>query len=91
MKTRLLFTLIIALTLLASACGGTTSKGTPIKIGMIYNMTGAQASLDVPSANGAKLAVKEINTAGGVLGRQLELVSYDGKTDAAQMAMQPRN
>lgn len=83
MKTRLLFTLIIALTLLASACGGTTSKGTPIKIGMIYNMTGAQASLDVPSANGAKLAVKEINTAGGVLGRQLELVSYDGKTDAA--------
>jgi branched-chain amino acid transport system substrate-binding protein len=83
MKTRLLFTLIIALTLLASACGGTTSKGTPIKIGMIYNMTGAQASLDVPSANGAKLAVKEINAAGGILGRQLELVSYDGKTDAA--------
>jgi branched-chain amino acid transport system substrate-binding protein len=83
MKTRLLFTLIIALTLLTSACGGTTSKGTPIKIGMIYNMTGAQASLDVPSANGAKLAVKEINAAGGILGRQLELVSYDGKTDAA--------
>jgi len=83
MKTRLLFTLIIALTLLTSACGGPTSKGTPIKIGMIYNMTGAQASLDVPSANGAKLAVKEINAAGGILGRQLELVSYDGKTDAA--------
>jgi len=55
----------------------------PIKIGAIYNLTGAQASLDAPSANGAKLAVKEINEAGGVLGRKLDLVLYDGKTDAA--------
>lgn len=55
----------------------------PIKIGVIYNLTGGMASLDVPSANGAKLAAKEINAAGGVLGRQLELVIYDGKTDAA--------
>jgi branched-chain amino acid transport system substrate-binding protein len=55
----------------------------PIKIGAIYNLTGAQAPLDVPSANGAKLAIKEINAAGGVLGRQVELVLVDGKTDAA--------
>src|SRR4030042_4118022 len=53
-----------------------------IKIRMIYNFTGAQASLDVPSANGAKLAAKEINAAGGVLGEQIELVTFDGKTDA---------
>lgn len=53
-----------------------------IKIGMIYNFTGAQASLDAPSANGAKLAAKEINAAGGVLGEQIELVTFDGKTDA---------
>ena len=55
----------------------------PIKIGGAFNMTGALASLDVPAANGAKLAVKEINAAGGVLGRPLELVVYDGKTDPA--------
>ncbi len=63
---------------------GSCAKGTgsTIKIGMIYNMTGAQASLDAPSANGAKLAAKEINAAGGVLGKQIELISYDGKTDA---------
>jgi len=53
-----------------------------IKIGMIYNFTGAQASLDAPSANGAMLAAKEINAAGGVLGEQIELVTFDGKTDA---------
>ena len=50
---------------------------------MLYNMTGAQASLDAPSANGAKLAAKEINAAGGVLGKKIELVAFDGKTDAA--------
>ena len=55
----------------------------PIKIGNAYNLTGGMSSLDVPASNGAKLAAKEINAAGGVLGRQLELVEYDGKTDAA--------
>lgn len=56
---------------------------TPIKIGGAFNLTGALSSLDAPAANGAKLAVKEINAAGGVLGRPLELVIYDGKSDAA--------
>ncbi len=41
------------------------------------------ASLDVPAANGSKLAVKQINAAGGVLGRQIQFVLYDGKTDSA--------
>ena len=60
-----------------------TASTAPIKIAALYNLTGGQASLDTPSANGAKLAAKEINAAGGVLGRKLELVVYDGKTDAA--------
>jgi len=41
------------------------------------------ASLDVPAANGSKLAVKEINAAGGLLGKQIQFVLYDGKTDSA--------
>lgn len=53
----------------------------PIKIGAIYNITGDQASLDGPSLNGFKLAAKEINAAGGVLGRKIQVVSLDGKTD----------
>ena len=82
MKRGSIVTLMIVIVLLASACKP-AAKPTTIKIGAIYNLTGAQASLDAPSANGAKLAVKEINDAGGVLGRNLELVLYDGKTDAA--------
>jgi len=81
MKTRLAIVLVAAASLLAVGCGG--GGGGAIKIGMLYNMTGAQASLDAPSANGAKLAAKEINAAGGVLGKKIQLVAYDGKTDAA--------
>ncbi len=76
--TRTLFTVLAAAALMA-----TVSAQDTVKIGGAFNLTGALASLDVPAANGAKLAVKEINAAGGVLGMQLELAVYDGKTDPA--------
>ena len=82
MKTRLAIVLAAAAALIAVGCSGQGGGGA-IKIGMLYNMTGAQASLDSPSANGAKLAAKEINAAGGVLGKKIQLVAYDGKSDAA--------
>jgi len=53
----------------------------PIKIGGVFNLTGGQASNDVPALDGAKLAVKEINANGGVLGRPIEFIVHDGKTD----------
>ena len=52
-----------------------------IKIGAIYNLGGSQSPLDLPSANGARLAVKEINALGGIDGREVELVLRDGKSD----------
>ena len=84
MKKSILVTVFLVIAILATACGGKAPGGAnaPIKIGVIYNVTGGQASLDVPSNNGAKLAAKEINAAGGVLGRQIEIVFYDGKSDA---------
>lgn len=85
MKTRLALVLVLVASLLAVGCGG-KGGGNTIKIGMIYNMTGSQASLDAPSANGAKLAAKELNAAGGVLGKQIQLVAFDGKSDAATIA-----
>jgi branched-chain amino acid transport system substrate-binding protein len=85
MKRGSLLALLLIVVLVAGACTPPTTKPAagPIKIGAIYNLTGGMASLDVPSANGAKLAAKEINAAGGVLGRQIDLVLYDGKTEAA--------
>src|ERR1700675_4163792 len=57
-----------------------------IKIGAPFNVTGALSSVDAPALNGAKLKVKEINDAGGVLGKKLELVVYDTKTDPTVIA-----
>jgi branched-chain amino acid transport system substrate-binding protein len=57
-----------------------------IKIGAAFNVTGGYSSLDAPALNGARLAVKEINAAGGLLGQQIELIEYDGKSDPATVA-----
>jgi branched-chain amino acid transport system substrate-binding protein len=54
-----------------------------IRVGALYNLTGGQSSLDQPSWQGAQLAAREVNAAGGVLGRPLELVLADGRTDPA--------
>lgn len=57
----------------------------PVKIGVLYNITGAQAGLDLPSWQGAQIAEKEINATGGLLGRRLEICFYDGATDSYQV------
>jgi branched-chain amino acid transport system substrate-binding protein len=85
-----LFALAVIAGLLFAACGGATTTG-PIKIGGGFALTGDESALDLPAANGAKLAAKEINAAGGVLGRQVELVVHDSqyKMDVtAQVAKQ---
>lgn len=64
----------------------TAQAADPIKIGYPANLTGIQASLDGPMLNGAKLAASEINAAGGVLGRPIELVVYDSKSDATTIS-----
>ncbi len=46
-----------------------------IKIGTVYCGTGDQQALDSPSATGARLAVEEVNRAGGIRGQRVTLVS----------------
>ncbi len=49
----------------------------PVRIGWIGPLTGPSADFGVPMLNGAKLAVDEINAAGGYMGRPLELIIKD--------------
>lgn len=49
----------------------------PIKIGAGFALTGANALLDKPAANGVQLAVKEINAKGGLLGQPIDLILRD--------------
>ncbi len=77
---------LLVLAALALVAGGTFAQGT-IKIGGIWTLadiTGKQGSA------AAQLAVEEINKAGGVLGRQLELIVVDdeGKADKAAAAVE---
>src|SRR6266849_6335921 len=88
-----LFAITLVLSLLLAGCGGAAGGGTtgPINIGGGFALTGDESSLDLPAANGAKLAVKEINAAGGVLGRQINFIVHDSqyKMDVtAQIAKQ---
>jgi branched-chain amino acid transport system substrate-binding protein len=53
----------------------------PIIIGGVFNSTGWMAAYDQPPYQGAQVAVAQINEAGGVLGRPLELLVLDGETD----------
>ena len=74
-----------SLTLLAAACGlGMASSAAraedPIKIGVIAE-TSAISGVAIP--NGAKMAAEEINAAGGVNGRKVEIVEYDDHNSAA--------
>jgi branched-chain amino acid transport system substrate-binding protein len=54
----------------------------PIVIGMVDEMTGPQAEAGVLVLHGARLAVDEVNAAGGILGRRVELkVEDNGSTN----------
>lgn len=55
-----------------------------IRIGAVYPLTGGVSYDGITKLNGAKLAVEEINARGGVLGRQIELLSEDGACNPAQ-------
>jgi len=57
------------------------SPQTTIKLGILHSLTGDLAISEKPVANATLLAIKEINEAGGVLGRQLEPLLVDGKSD----------
>ena len=52
-----------------------------ILIGGALSQTGVQAPLDEPGLRGAQVAVKALNDAGGVLGKQVKFVNIDGKSD----------
>ncbi len=70
-----------ALALALATPGYAQSAGDPIKIGVIAEAQ-AVAGSSIPQA--AQLAADEINAAGGVNGRKIEIVSYDNHSSAAE-------
>jgi branched-chain amino acid transport system substrate-binding protein len=75
---------VLAVALVAMGLGGTAQSADKIKIGFHAPLTGFAASDGKSASEGAKLAVEQINTAGGVNGKMIELVIYDDQAKAAQ-------
>jgi len=73
--------LLLAAASFALAGSAALADDEKIVIGGALSMTGIQAPLDTPGYNGALVAVKYLNDNGGVLGKQIEFVNIDGKSD----------
>ncbi len=74
--------LLLALALLAAAPA--SAQQAPIKIGAILPLTGSGASYGVWMKGGAEIAAEEINAAGGIMGRKLEVIYEDHAADASK-------
>ena len=87
-KNLVLITLLVLTMLtgsLLAGCGKSADSNS-IKIGLLNEMTGGNATFGTSAANGAKMAFKEINAKGGVLGKQILAVIADNKSEPSESA-----
>ena len=82
MVVLMLFVLSIVAGCSQGGDNGSAQQGDTIKVGINTELSGAVASYGTNAANGALLAIEEINAAGGVLGKQLEPLQRDCKSVA---------
>lgn len=68
-----------------AGCGGSGKKAEDtIKVGADIELTGGSASYGKSAQNAIKLAFDQVNAKGGVLGKKMELVVADNKSEAAE-------
>ena len=84
MKRILIASLVIAG--LLSACQPQSGAGDKVRIGVFMSTTGSTANFGISSVNGIKMAADEINAAGGINGKQVELLVQDDRSDASEAA-----
>jgi branched-chain amino acid transport system substrate-binding protein len=82
---RILIASIVVMSLL-SACQPQGGSGDKVRIGVFMSTTGTTANFGISSVNGIKLAADEINAAGGINGKQVELLVQDDRSDASEAA-----
>jgi len=81
--------LLFGLLLLLPACSQTEEPKTPatnrVKIGAFLSLTGSTAAYGISSLNAIKLATDEVNRAGGIDGKQVELVVEDDHSNTQEV------
>lgn len=91
MKKMKLSVLMLAFVMLFTACGNNNAanenenvESDEIIIGALGPLTGNVAIYGIAATNGTKIAIDEINEAGGILGKQVKLILEDEKGDAQE-------
>src|ERR1700730_2847436 len=67
-------------------CSSAVTTNAAIKIGAVTCLSGGLSTFGVSSIQGAKLAVEEINSSGGVLGQPVDLIVEDNQSKAGEAA-----
>jgi branched-chain amino acid transport system substrate-binding protein len=76
MKKAILFIILVSMFLPAALLAQT---GEPVRVGVFADITGVTSIFGVPTRNGIKLAVAEINAAGGINGRSFKIFLEDNQ------------
>ncbi len=79
-----LIRLMLYAVVIISAAFATANAAEMIKIGLLAPLTGFAAADGASVKNSVDLAVEKINKAGGLLGKKVELVTYDDRADAKE-------
>lgn len=84
------FALLLAATLFNFGCqpptGGTGGGSDKVRVGVFMSLTGDTANFGISSVNGIQMARDEVNAAGGINGKQVELIVEDDRSDASEAA-----
>ncbi len=84
MKKVLSIVLAAVLLMGSFALAGCQKGSDTIKVGLNYELSGDYAMYGLACNAGAELALAEVNANGGINGKQIEVVKYDNKCDAAE-------
>lgn len=68
----------------STVMAGSALAADKLKIGLLEDVSGDLAVYGKPKLNGSLLAVEEINKAGGIMGRQIDLIHLDPQGDNAR-------
>lgn len=88
MTRRLLISGVLVVAMVALAAAALHVARAPIKVGILHSLSGTMAISERALVDATRMAIDELNAAGGVLGRRVEAIVADGKSAPGVFASQ---
>ena len=90
MKKKLLTAVVVSAGILVLLSGCKKKEEEYVKVGLLHSLSGTMAISETPVRDSELLAIKEINEAGGVLGKKIKPIIEDGQSDPSTFAEKAR-